>query len=293
MKYLILGANGYIGHYLYTRMKEDGIESIGTVHNCQDKSDCVYFDLLKDRICEIVELMGDKDRTAIICIAQTSIDRCKTEYEVSRQINVTAAKELIAKLIQKNFHIIYFSTDNVFDGIKGNYTEQDITYPINEYGKMKADMERFLTDNYPNVCIFRLPKVLGTKREKKNMLTDLEIRANEKIRCIKGMKMSIVSKEDIYRACLISSERRMKGIYNLSNGEVWDRKGLVENFYRYMGICGRDIAESELAEFHFMDARPLNIWLNNSKFKNEVGYKFESFEEIALRYVETIKKTVQ
>lgn len=293
MKYLILGANGYIGHYLYTRMKENGIEVIGTARDCQRESDFMYFDLLKDRAGDIGELMGDNEKTAIFCIAQTSIDRCKLEYEISRQINVTAAKELIDRLIQKNFRVIYFSTDNVFDGIKGDYTEQDRTNPINEYGKMKAEMERFLTDKYPDVCIFRLPKVIGVKREKKNMLMDLESCSNGKTRCIKDMKMSIVSKEDIYQACLIASKRRMKGLYNLSNGEVWERKKLVEIFFQYMGICDRKIEELEIEQFHFVDIRPLNIGLNNFKFINETGYEFKSFEMIAKQYAETAKGIFQ
>ena len=43
MQYLILGADGYIGSYLYKRLKEDGVDVLGTGH-CSSKMDnLIYF----------------------------------------------------------------------------------------------------------------------------------------------------------------------------------------------------------------------------------------------------------
>lgn len=283
-EYLILGANGYIGSYLFWHLKTDGFRVKGTVHQPSPEPDFIQFDALKDSVCDIGALVKGKRKIAIICIAQPNISRCKTEYELSRQINVEAVKRMVDVLTQENFYIIFFSTDNVFDGNKGDYKEQDVTNAVNQYGKMKEYMEFFLTEQYPQVCIFRLPKVLGTDREPSNLLTDLEEHLHGEVRCIKGMKMSIISKEDIYQSCLIAAERGLKGIYNLTNGEVWSRKALVERFCRHMGAPDTNILELELDSFHFTDARPLNIWLNNSKFCQETGYEFESFDKIVTKY---------
>lgn len=286
MQYLILGASGYIGNYIYNRMEKDGQKVLGTRYLCKEAENLVDYDVINDDVSSVTKLVTDKERTAIICIAQTNIDKCKVDYELSKQINVISTKRIIEDLLHEKFHVIYFSTDNVFDGIKGNYTEQDTTNAINCYGKMKEEMEHFLTENYPEVCIFRLPKVIGIAKEKQNLLTDLESKSKDKeVRCIKGTRISIISNEDIYQSCLISAKQKLRGIYNISNGEVYSRKELTEKFYKYMGIHDINIVELEGEKFSFKDLRPLNISLDNSKFIRETGYDFKSFDTLAEQYV--------
>ncbi len=287
MKFLIFGANGYIGGYLYSRMRAEGIEVVGTGHCSRGAEGLVSFDAGKESAADMAKWMTGKERTAILCIAQTNIDRCKSEYEQSRQINVVVIKEMIKALIQEKYHIIYFSTDNVFDGVKGNYTEQDTTNAINQYGKMKEEIELFLAGRYPEVCIFRLPKVLGVERDTKNMLTDWEYKqADDEIRCIKNMKMSVVAKEDIYQACLISAERKMHGIYNLCSGETLSRKELAAKFFERLGMDNKKIVELDADKFGFLDIRPLNVSLDCSKFSRETGYRFRSYEMMIEQYLQ-------
>lgn len=285
MKYLILGANGYIGGYLYRRMKQEGLEVIGSGHRSGKEKGLVYFDVLENSVSDITKCMTGKEKAAILCIAQTNIDRCKTEYELSRQINVTGIKKVIETLIQEKYYVIYFSTDNVFDGEKGNYTESDMTNAVNQYGKMKEEMEAFITDTYPEVCIFRLPKVLGVEREAKNMLTDWENKLDDdEIRCIRDMEMSVVAKEDIYQACLIAVGRKLKGIYNLCSGEIYSRKELAIKFFELLGADNKNIVELDVEEFGFRDKRPLNIGLNHTKFREKTGYQFTPYVKIVEEY---------
>ena len=286
MQYVVIGAGGYVGNYLYQHMKKDGLNVIGTVHRHEEKKELVYFDVLQNSVLNISKLVKDEEKTAILCVVQSDFNRCKTEYELSRQINVVSMKKMIEILLQESFHVIYFSSDNVFDGIDGNYTEQDQTNAISQYGKMKEEMEQFLLRDYPEVCVFRMPRVVGAEREKRNMLTDFENRlAGREVRCIKDNRMSVISKNDVYHACLLSSKRRMHGLYNLSNGEVYSRKELAEIFFTSMGANNIDIVEWELEKFGFEDTRPLNTSLDNTKFKVETGYKFMTYQMMVEQYL--------
>lgn len=284
MQYLILGASGYVGSYLYQRMKETGRSVIGTGRTYENGLVC--YDTMKDSLPPFDNLMEEGEKTAIICVAQTNFNRCQTEYELSRQINVVSMKGVIGELVQHGYYIIYFSTDNVFDGTTGDYTEQDATNAISKYGKMKEEMEHFLTENYPEVCLYRMPRVVGTRREKKNLLTDFENRmADEVIRCIKGNRMSVIAQEDIFRACLIAADKKLHGIYNLSNGEKLSRKDLAEKFFYAMGAFNKKIIESDLEEFGFKDIRPLNTTLDNSKFRERTGYDFMTYDRVVEDYL--------
>lgn len=286
MQFLVLGANGYLGSYLYDCMERDCNKVIGTKHcGGAGQRKLLPFDILKDSLYDVTKLMDGGEKIAVFCIAQPNIDRCRTEFGLSRQINVSASKEIIESLLNDNFYVIYFSTDNVFDGVKGDYSEEDKTNAINHYGRMKEEMEHFLTERYPEVCIFRLPKVIGAEKEKQNMLAEWENRVDDnEIRCIRGNRMSIIAKEDIYQACMIASRRKMKGIYNLCSGEVYSRKELAEIFYGAIGKKDKRIVELDVSEFGFRDNRPLNIGLNNSKFRSETGYEFISYGTMVEQY---------
>lgn len=287
MQYLVIGANGYVGSYLYRRMKAEGKNVIGTGHCRKGAKELVYFDIREDTFSDITSLVsGEEEKTAIICTAQADLDRCRTEYEQSWQINVLAVEKMAEKLVKEKYHVIYFSSDNVFDGTKGNYTEQDATNPVNEYGRMKEEVEHFLADTYPEVCVFRMPRVVGTETEQRNLLTDLESKlAIGEAKCIKGNRMSLIAKEDIYQACIISSKQKMQGLYNLSNGESYSRQELAQKFFETMKVDNMNIIEWELEQFGFQDKRPLNTSLDNTKFREETGYKFMTYDMLIEQYL--------
>lgn len=289
MKYLVLGATGYLGSYIYRRLQSDGRKVAGTARQRDTEGHLLHFDILTDPIEDLIKSCDTEQKTAVFCIAQPNIDRCKKEFETARQINVVMTKKVIQSLLRQNYYVIFFSTDNVFDGSKGAYTETDQQNAINQYGKMKQEMEQYLVNRYPQVCIFRLPRVIGTEAERQNLLTDYDCKKpDEKIRCIKDTRISIVAKEDVYQACRIATEKRLHGIYNLSSGEEFSRKELAERFFCAKNVK-REIVELELDEFGFQDVRPLHMSLNNEKFIRDTAYHFTAYDSVIEQYLKNLR----
>lgn len=287
MQYLILGANGYIGSYLYKRMKKDTLDVIGTRHTSGDESELLSFDILKDDVADLTNQIIDSSKTAIFCIAQSNIDKCYSEYEKSYEINVIRTKEILRKLNSTGFKIIYFSSDNVFDGEEGNYTETDITIPINDYGKMKKEIEDYINREIPNACIFRLPKVISNSCENQNLLYEWD-RAKEDsiIKCIKGNVISFISLTDLYNAILVAVKQNLKGLYNVSANEAISRKQLAEKFIISADKSINSVIECGIEEFPFKDKRrPLNVSMNNEKFCKATGYIFADIDTVIKKYL--------
>lgn len=288
MHYLVLGANGYIGSYLYMRLLMDGNEVTGTRHIHNGNKNCFYFDILKNDLSDIIVKMEGKEKVAIICIAQANIDWCFENYEMAYEINVNRTINLIHSLRENGFYIICFSTDNVFDGKEGNYSEYSKTHGINRYGIMKEELEQFiLKKNFQEVCILRISKVVSSKQEKQNIFFEWE-RQKETglIRCIKGNKLSFVSIEDIYQACLILSKKRLGGLFNIVGDRAYSRAELAKKFCQKSGYDKVKIEECGVGEFSFKDNRPLNISMSNLKFKKETGYMFTSMDQVIEEYLE-------
>lgn len=144
MQYIVFGADGYIGSYIYNQLLRDGYYAIGTSRRLRTEDSLVYYDIQQNNIESVLPKAYDNEKTAIICIAEANIDRCFENYKLAYEINVNLTKRLIRRLVEEGFYIIYFSSDNVFDGISGNYTEKSPTHPINQYGMMKDEVEKYL-----------------------------------------------------------------------------------------------------------------------------------------------------
>ena len=91
----------------------------------------------------------------INCAAYTNVDRAENEQESTLKINTEGLQNLIAFAENKNFSIIHFSTDYVFDGESSEpYPEEAITNPIGIYGISKLQGEvRLSKSSCKNVTI--------------------------------------------------------------------------------------------------------------------------------------------
>lgn len=286
MEYFVFGATGYIGSYLYYRLKNDGYSVAGTSRSLVDE-ELFYYDIKSSNIDSLLRYVDKNEKkTAIICIAESNIDRCHEYREEAYDINVVKTKKLVKALLENGFQVIYFSSDNVFDGTIGNYTEESQTNPINEYGSMKDQMERYLLKYEPEVCILRISKVVSMKKEKQNVFSEWQEQIEKGfIRCIKGSYLSFVCIEDIYQVCLTVAERNMHGLYNIVGDKAYSRAELAEKFYRKLGVMDIDIRERDLQEFAFKDKRPLNVSMSNQKFKNETGYQFMEMDTVIKNFI--------
>lgn len=291
MQYVVFGATGYIGSYIFEQLRREGFPVIGTSRKSCNNEKMIVYDILSDNICSIMSQIANDDKIAIVCIAESNIDRCNENHSNAYKTNVIRTRELIRELTAKQFKVIFFSSDQVFDGIQGNYTEASERHPVNEYGKMKAEMEDYLLLNEPEVCILRIPKVVSTLRKKQNVLSEWNDRIDDgSIRCIKGNRLSFVSMDDIYHACRLVAEKKLSGLYNIAGDIDYSRAELARMFYDKLGVNEVQIEECNVDEFHFKDKRPLNLSMCNGKFKTEAGYMFETMESVIGRYIENQNK---
>jgi dTDP-4-dehydrorhamnose reductase len=74
--------------------------------------------------------------------ALTDVDRCEREPEAAFSANAKAVSHLANAAKETNSFLVQVSTDYVFDGEKGSYSEFDVTRPVNKYGESKLEGEK-------------------------------------------------------------------------------------------------------------------------------------------------------
>jgi dTDP-4-dehydrorhamnose reductase len=87
------------------------------------------------------------------CAAISKSVACDANRELAARTNVDATRALAEIAAQSR--IVFFSTDLVFDGRKGHYTEDDPPNPLLFYGETKARAEEALR-GHPNCAIVRI-----------------------------------------------------------------------------------------------------------------------------------------
>ena len=78
----------------------------------------------------------------IHCASLTNIDKCETNQETSNMINVLGTRNIVKALEHFDSKLMYISTDSVYDGVRGFFSEEDRVNPKNYYGLSKRRRSR-------------------------------------------------------------------------------------------------------------------------------------------------------
>ena len=161
MRILILGASGYIGSRIFRYLKGKGYDVDGTYH--KNKTNSFFKFSLKDKD-ELEKRLLNKNYDIIIWAIGFK-DLLKTEIFQGDiyKINISLLNLFIQKLNKFNLNpkLIYISTDYVFDGQKGEYSDTDKPNPRTNYGLSKYLAELMIDDLYPNYEIVRTAAVIS------------------------------------------------------------------------------------------------------------------------------------
>ena len=138
----------------------------------------------------IVDLLEKESFHYIVnCAAYTNVEQAEKEPEKAFLVNAEGVKNLAEVCREKGLILIHISTDYVFDGTKNTpYTEEDLTNPINAYGKSKLAGEQYIQETLDKYFIIRTSWLYSefghnffkTILKKSNTDTELTITTGEK-----------------------------------------------------------------------------------------------------------------
>ena len=104
-------------------------DAIGTSH---EPSSRYYLPL--ENPDAIVKLLGyERPEVVVNCAALTNVDRCEKEKEYAYKVNGIAVRSMAIECGKIGAKLVQISTDHVFDGDVGNYSEYT---PVTAYFEM-------------------------------------------------------------------------------------------------------------------------------------------------------------
>jgi dTDP-4-dehydrorhamnose reductase len=292
VRFLVIGASGFVGRHILSHVKSLGYTAIGTQRQSK-YCGLVPFDLLHHRIRDRIDtsfFKTDEPIFGVICAVIRQIDRCFRERKLTRIVNVDNTIRLIQDLKVLGVKPIFLSSSFVYDGSTGYYSEKHPVCPINEYGRQKAEVEDFIKNNVTDALVLRLDKIVGSDPLEEHLFSEWYqlIRRNQPIICIEGQIFSPTYVKDVAKAVVLACQKVLSGLYHVANSEFFTREELARQFVLTLNKKCKVICKLQ-QEFNFLDQRPLKSYLDSTKFKKATGMRFTSMREVFRLFMRGIK----
>lgn len=166
MKIVVTGASGFIGRAFMQALSDQQVTGTCFAH---PEPGLKQFDL-RDRTRVRDFLTETAPEVVIHCAARPTVDWCEHNEAEARLLNVETTATLADECARLAATLVFISTDYVFDGVAGPYSEDDRTNPINVYGRLKLEAEQTIHQKLDNHLIVRTTNVYGFDVKSKNFL---------------------------------------------------------------------------------------------------------------------------
>ncbi|MFZ5801457.1 MAG: dTDP-4-dehydrorhamnose reductase [Candidatus Omnitrophota bacterium] len=284
-KTLFLTSGGLVGSNLLAEFKRQGFAVVSTAADTPEDEPAEFLVDVTDKGGLAAVFSAAKPQQVILAAAFTNVDLCESEKEKAYRINVEGCRN-VAELCQRNSaKMVFFSSEYVFDGKNGPYSEEDIPHPINVYGQTKLEAEKIVA-GLPEHLIIRTTVIYGKERMGKNFAFRLvnSLRQGILVKVPNDQISSPTYAPDLARAVGELVKKEKLGIYNVVGSEVISRYDFALRVAEVFGLNKDLLIPVTTAEFKPAAARPLKAGLKIDKVERDTGLKIPSIENSLKRF---------
>lgn len=285
---MVTGSNGLLGQKITDlSLLDPDIELIASSigpnrHNIKDGYVYEELDILDmDRLNEIVEMY--QPDAIIHTAAMTNVDACEVERSKCYALNVQAVINLVDVCEKWDIQLIHLSTDFIFDGENGPYTEEAEPNPLSYYGETKLESELILKNSSCRWAILRTIIVYGIVNDMSRSNIVLWAKAalgkGEPINVVNDQWRMPTLAEDLALCCILAVKKNASGVFNVSGKDLMSILEIVERVADYYGLDKSLIRAISAESLNQTAKRPKKTGFILDKAIDELGYKPHSFEE--------------
>ena len=274
---LIIGIDGLLGNYLFKELK-NFYDVIGTSRKLFGKN--IYnYDILNP--ISNLQIEWAKVEFVIVAAANSNVGYCELEPNLSNKVNFVSPINIIKELKKKNIPVITFSSEYVFNGKKGHYSEQSQKSPNTNYGLQKSKLEEFLIDFYEKTTIFRISKIASLSHKKSFLYKMLnEMKTNEIYSAAIDQFFTPINIEDCGAIILKTIKAEEYGLINLCGVQNYSRYSLALALKDNLKVNTK-IIKCSISDINLTYEVPPDLTMSCEKLKNKFKFtpsKLKFFE---------------
>lgn len=279
---LITGVTGLLGGNLVEPAAGE-YEVFGIAHRSREfPTKCTPNQIdLKDRMETFCCLERIFPNVIVHCAAMTDVDACEANPEAACLLHVDASR-LFAEWARENkCTFVYVSTDSVFDGCTGNYGEEDLSAPVNEYARTKLAGEHAVRSANSCALILRT-NFYGWSGSKRHGLADWiisKLTAGEQVEAFADVYFNPVYAGVLAKMILRLTELGAVGTFHVAAKDACSKYEFAVRLANVLGLDSNQVVPVLINDFPFRARRPRNTTLATEKASQFLGQEMPTLEE--------------
>jgi dTDP-4-dehydrorhamnose reductase len=287
-KVLVTGSNGLLGQKLtdlYLRVPDVELIATGLNHNRHpEEAGFIYEKLDITNRKNVLDLIAKHKPDCIInTAAMTNVDACEDNKELCDELNVTGVKNLCEAAKANGVQLIHLSTDFIFDGKDGPYTEEAEPNPLSYYGHSKLKGEQIIQEKLENWAIIRTVLVYGLVADMSRSNIVLwakdSLEKKREIHVVDDQYRSPTLAEDLAMGCFLVESQQKTGIFNISGKDQVNIYELVELVAKRYNLSMDNVHRASSDTLNQKAKRPPITGFVLTKAIVELGYQPHSINE--------------
>jgi len=273
-KLVVTGASGLLGNKIVELAKEKF--EVTPIHNTKPlHSNSLTLDITD--AAEVSSLFSRLKPTAVIHTAsETNVDKCEMEKEHAWKTNVEGARNIAETCQKVNAKLVAISTDYVFDGEKGLYSELDKPDPVNYYGLTKLEGEKQVINHCKNYAVLRTSVLYSWHPWKQNFATWVinKLKQQQEITVVEDHYNTPTLADNLAEMALEVAEKDLQGVYHASGNERISRYEFAKQIAKTFGLNLDLIKPVKMSQMTAWTAkRPRDSSLDTGKIQKQLKTK--------------------
>jgi dTDP-4-dehydrorhamnose reductase len=285
---LITGSNGLLGQKLVEMLvKKPSIETIATAkgeNRLPFSQGYQYLEMDITNPTEVDRVLAATLPDVIIhTAAMTNVDQCEMEKEACWKLNVTAVEILIVACKKHDIFLEHLSTDFVFDGTSGPYSEEDVPNPVSFYGWSKYAAEKAVIYSDIQWAITRTVLVYGIAHDMSRSNIILWVKKSledgKAIKVVTDQFRTPTLAEDLAVGCFLIADQQAQGIFHISGKDFLTPYEMAIMAADYFSLDKSLISPTDASAFSQPAQRPPRTGFDLTKSRKVLGYEPHTFRE--------------
>ncbi|MCO6400577.1 MAG: SDR family oxidoreductase [Verrucomicrobia bacterium] len=272
---LVTGASGLLGSQFVLAARERGFEvdaAYRTWAFCPPGVRGIQCDIQDEADClRLIEL--SRPDAVVHCAAWTDVDGCEGQPARALHFNGVVPGLLAAAAKRSARLFVYISTDSVFDGRLGGYSEQAVPNPINVYARTKLYGERSVQSEWNDALVIRT-NIVGWNAQPKKSLVEWILSKLIDGQIVPGFKdvfFNPLEAGTLARILLDLIEIRGRGLFHLGASDSCSKLQLAQYIAEIFDQDAKNVSAILSSSVELRAARPLNTTLHVSRVEALLG----------------------
>ena len=267
--FLVTGSSGFLGEVALTQFSKKHT-ALGTYHTT-NKGERLQLDITDEK--KVLDLFYSiRPKVVVHTAALADLDYCEEHSAEARKVNVIGTRNVALACRAVGAKMVYISTDQVFDGENGPYSEEDIPSPANVYGRTKLESEGVVKSILADYLIVRTPLILGLgSRFVTGLLKACE--AGKEARLPVDIYANPIAAQSLTEIIEELVSKGKTGVYHVGGAEYLNRYEIAVRLADVLKFDRSRLIACNSDDTHRKARRSRKGGLRTDKLKRELGLK--------------------